>query len=364
MYYIALNVLNNMNTSRISLYREMRRQLGNNVAITENQILQIGHKLGLPDYVTKYEHDGCEYANFIVTQNGARRLSEKAKTDFALYDSDTKYKLSEIPITIDISRDFLELKMNRVDTIDEVCEEKLLSEKWSRNRSLQRYRKKVDFTEKLKNEVKNLIEIFGERGVYAGSTEKLLKTYGRKRKNVGDWSAWMNFRGCYLSNTLSEYEALYASIFAYTNKAVEWGGKELSEQKIKELCKKTDVDFEQFVERAMADGMLRETAVGYYAITGYAAMIHKCLENGFHFNRLSAIIRKPETNCFELLIGDNSLYSEKVRIALAADTREIENHWFVYETDRLEKITAKLIDLVKSFEIHEEYLYWNKEDVI
>ncbi len=359
MYYIALNVLHNMNSSRMKLYREMRNCFKTDIEITEDQILEMGYKLGLPEYITKYEYDGCIYANFVVTQNCTKRLSEKAKIDFGLYDSDVRYKLSEIPITIDIFRDFLELKMNRVDTVDNVCEEKLLIKKWSRNQSLQRYRKKVDSFEKLRSSIEELVEIFGNRGVYGGSIDELLKIYGKKRKNSGDWNAWINFRGCYLSKTLLKYDSIYTDIFDYTDKAIEWGGKEFSAQKIEEICCKTGINFDKFVRCAMEDGMLREIGTERYAITGHAATIHKCCKNEFHLNRLSIIIRKRETDCFELLIGDNSLYSEKIKNAIYKNTREIENHWLIYETDEIGKIITKLIDLIVSFEIYEEYFYWS-----
>lgn len=62
------------------------------------------------------------YANFIVIENITKRLSDEARNNLELYDSDARYKLSEIPITTDITRDFLELKINRVDTIGKICE--------------------------------------------------------------------------------------------------------------------------------------------------------------------------------------------------------------------------------------------------
>lgn len=159
MYYIALNVLHNMNASRMKLYRGMRNCFADGSEITQNRILELGHELGLPEYVTKYEYDGCMYANFIVIHNLAKRLSEKAKIDFSLYDSDARYKLSEIPITIDIFPDFLELKMNRVDTVDKACGEKLLTAKWSRNKSLQRYRKRADSYEEFRDVIEELAEM-------------------------------------------------------------------------------------------------------------------------------------------------------------------------------------------------------------
>lgn len=356
MYYIALNVLHNMNTSRMKLYRGMRNCFADGSEITPKRILELGHESGLPEYITRYEYDGCMYANFIVIQNHTKRLSEKAKIDFGLYDSDARYKLSEIPITIDIFPDFLELKMNRVDTVDKVCEDKLLTAKWSRNKSLQRYRKKADSYAKLRYMIEELMEIFGNRGAYEGNIEELLKLYGKKRENSADWNAWINFRGCYLSNTLLKYEPIYSDIFAYTDKAVEWGGKEFIVQNLKEICCKAGNQFDEFMEAAVEDGMIRETGTDRYAITGHAATIHKCCKSGFHLNRLSIILRKRGTDRFELLIGDNSLYSEKVKTSIYSNTEETENHWLVYKTDEIGKIITKLINIIASFEIYQEVI--------
>ena len=95
MYYIALNVLHNMNSSRIMLYREMKKYFENQIINSDDEVFELGRKLGLADHVIKYEYDGCMYANFIVPQNDVKRLSEKAKVDFKLYDSELKYKLFE-----------------------------------------------------------------------------------------------------------------------------------------------------------------------------------------------------------------------------------------------------------------------------
>lgn len=363
MYYIALNVLHNMNSSRMKLFREMRNYFADGSEITENKVMEIGRELALPDYITKYEYDGCMYANFIVIQDYVKRLSEKAKIDFGLYDSEAGYKLSEIPITIDIYPDYMDLKTNRVDTIDEVCEEKLLSKKWSRNKSLQRYRKKADSFEKFKYAIEELVEIFGNREEYKGSIEDLLKLYGNKREKAGDWNAWINFRGCYLSKTLLKFRAVYSRIFEYTDKAIEWGGKEFTTQSLKEICLETGNNFDEFIVCSMEDGMIRMTGLNRYVITGHAATICKCFKSEFHLNRLSIIIRTKGKNRFELLIGDNSLYSEKIKNAIYSNTSGIENHWQVYETDDIGKIITKLINLIASFNIYNEYFYWDTIDI-
>ena len=41
-----------------------------------------------------------------------------------------------MPVTFDIYPEFIEAKLHRVDTIERAYEEKLLEEKWSRNKTL------------------------------------------------------------------------------------------------------------------------------------------------------------------------------------------------------------------------------------
>ncbi len=102
MYYIALNVLHNMNTSRLKLFRAMNAAFGKGESISEGKVLELGRSLGLTDNIIRYEYDGCRYANFIVQENTIEKLSKRAKTEFQMYDTETKYKLLEIPVTIDI----------------------------------------------------------------------------------------------------------------------------------------------------------------------------------------------------------------------------------------------------------------------
>jgi hypothetical protein len=43
-----------------------------------------------------------------------------------------------MPVTFDIYPEFIEAKLHWVDTIERAYEEKLMEEKWSRNKTLQR----------------------------------------------------------------------------------------------------------------------------------------------------------------------------------------------------------------------------------
>lgn len=358
MHYIALNVLHNMNSSRIMLYREMKKYFENQNINSDDEVFELGRKLGLADHVIKYEYDGCMYANFIVPQNDVKRLSEKAKVDFKLYDSELKYKLFEMPITFDIYPEFLEAKMHRVDTIDRAYEEKLMEEKWSRNKTLQRYKKKINSFSELENTIYKLNEVLGGRDEYNKSLEELIAVYGTRRNSTKDSTAWINFRGCYWSKSLNNFWRVYSHIFDYTDKAIEWGGEPLSLQYLSELCDREEKNLKDFLVAAMEDGMIRKIGKDMFSITGHAASIHKCISSKYHLNRLSVIIRRKEKQRFILLIGENSLYSQKIKEVIYCDTKRVENYWRLFEADTLSDVITKIMDIITAFDIYEDYYYW------
>ena len=359
MYYIALNVLHNMNSSRVMLYREMRKHFENQNINSDDEVFELGRKLGLADHVIKYECDGCMYANFIVPQNGVKRLSEKAKVDFKLYDSELKYKLSEVPVTFDIYPEFIETKMHRVDTIDRAYEEKLMEEKWSRNKTLQRYKKKINSFSELESTICKLNGAFGEREEYHKSLEELITAYGTRRIHTKDSTAWINFRGCYSSKSLNDFWKVYLHIFDYTDKAIEWGGEPLSLQYLSELCNREGKDLKDFLVAAMEDGMIRKIGKDRFSITGHAASINKCISSKYHLNRLSVIIRRKDKQRFILLIGENSLYSQKIKEVINCDTKRVENYWRLFEADTLSDVITKIIDIIVAFDIYEDFYYWS-----
>lgn len=359
MYYIALNVLHNMNTSRLKLFREMKVSFGNGKSISEDKVLELGRSLGLADNITKYEYDGCKYANFIVQENNVEKLSKRAKTEFRMYDSETKYKLLEVPVTIDIFSEYLDIKTTRVDTVDAFCEEQLLARKWSRNKSEQRFRKKVNSFENFRYAIRDLVQIFGDRNIFDSSLENLIETYGRKRNNTKDWAAWINFRGCYASETFYQYYQIYSDLFDYTDKAIEWGGNEFTNQQLAEMCGKTAINMDSFIEQAVADGMIRSLGKDRYSITGHAATINKCNKNRFDLYRLNVIIRKKENGQFDLFIGENSQYSQRIKNTIRSDTKDGGNHWFIFEAVDLETMIMKLVGIILAFGIYEDLYYWS-----
>lgn len=354
MYYIALNVLHNMNISRLKLFRAMNAAFGKGESISEGKVLELGRSLGLTDNIIRYEYDGCRYANFIVQENTIEKLSKRAKTEFQMYDTETKYKLLEIPVTIDIFSKYLDIKTTRVDTVDAFCEEQLLAGKWSRNKSEQRFRKKVHSFENFRYAIQDLVKIFGDRNIVDSNLEKIIETYGRKRNNTKDWSAWINFRGCYASETLCQYDQIYSELFDYTDKAIEWGGNEFTNQQLTEMCGRTTINIDRYVEQAVADGMIRRVAKDRYSITGHAATINKCIKKGFDLYRLNVIIRKKENGQFDLFIGENSQYSQRIKNSIRSDTKDGGNHWFIYEAADLEAVIMKLVGIIHAFDIYDE----------
>ena len=113
-----------------------------------------------------------------------------------------------------------------------------------------------------------------------------------------------------------------------------------------------------FLVAAMEDGMIRKIGKDRFSITGHAASIHKCISSKYHLNRLSVIIRRKKKQRFILLIGENSLYSQKIKEVIYCDTKRVENYWRLFEADTLRDVIAKIMDIITAFDIYEDYYYW------
>lgn len=263
-----------------------------------------------------------------------------------------------MPVTSDIYPEFIEAKLHRVDTIDRAYEEKLMEEKWSRNKTLQRYKKKINSFSELESTICKLNGAFGEREEYHKSLEELITAYGTRRIHTKDSTAWINFRGCYSSKSLNDFWKVYLHIFDYTGKAIEWGGEPLSLQYLSELCDREEKNLKDFLVAAMEDGMIRKIGKDRFSITGHAASINKCISSKYHLNRLSVIIRRKDKQRFILLIGENSLYSQKIKEVINCDTKRVENYWRLFEADTLSDVIAKIMDIITAFDIYEDYYYW------
>lgn len=100
MYYITHNVLLNLNTSRLIIYRKLWNEFSCGKEISESHLLEIQDRCGVSRSLFQYEYAGCLYANFIVQKNQGSYLSKKAQTDFFLYDDEACYKFSEFAICL------------------------------------------------------------------------------------------------------------------------------------------------------------------------------------------------------------------------------------------------------------------------
>ena len=73
---------------------------------------------------------------------------------------------------------------------------------------------------------------------------------------------------------------------------------------------------------------------------------------------MSVIIRRKKKQRFILLIGENSLYSQKIKEVINCDTKRVENYWRLFEADTLSDVIAKIMDIITAFDIYEDYYYW------
>ena len=69
------------------------------------------------------------------------------------------------------------------------------------------------------------------------------------------------------------------------------------------------------------------------------ASIHKCISSKYHLNRL-VLSFAPGLAFLFLLIGENSLYSPKIRGNLLRYKR-VENYWRLFEADTLSDVITK-----------------------
>lgn len=73
---------------------------------------------------------------------------------------------------------------------------------------------------------------------------------------------------------------------------------------------------------------------------------------------MSVIIRRKKKQRFILLIGENSLYSQKIKEVIYCDTKRVENYWRLFEADTLSDVITKIMDIITAFDIYEDYYYW------
>lgn len=346
MYYITHNVLLNLNTSRLIIYRELWNEFSCGKEISESHLLEIQDRCGVSRSLFQYEYAGCLYANFIVQKNQRTYLSKKAQTDFFLYDDEACYKFSEFAITFDVMENHIEIKINLVDSFDDRVNEFLLNEKWSRNKSKQRYLKKVYSYHEIEILMDSLYRFLTGTKETALSLDEIIKKIGHKRKRFYDWTAWINFRGCYASDTFSQYYDVYMTLFKEFRKSVEWGGTPIRVNDILNACKENHVYHEVFINDALKDGMIRIVDDKTYSLTGYASTIYSSVENRYSEKRIAIILRKKNDK-IRLLMGDNSLYNKSLKNEIKKDSLDIANHWYELNSSEPDKIKNKVIEIIK-----------------
>lgn len=141
----------------------------------------------------------------------------------------------------------------------------------------------------------------------------MLKSCGRQRKYLKDYTANLNHRGNYASFTFEKYMEVYKELIGEVRKPVDWGGEAFDMENILSIKKKNAIGF---FRESCSDGMVRELTKSEkekyqkkYTITGHAYSVITLYLSNFYNNRLSIIIRSQiSQKKYVLLVGINSLY--------------------------------------------------------
>ena len=354
MYYICHNVLHNVNTTRVIIYKDIYDlcRIDNEINAETIKIISGKNKISYND--VKFEIEGMLYSAYSIISDGICKLSDKGFTDINILLNENKGRLLEIPLTINLFNEYVEFIINDVDIMSNYIRLSLINDLWSRNKAKQRYRKKVNNefqTRKIINRLINIIENanFVDHNSSSDSLMDDILKYGKNRKRYGDYKAWINFRGCYFSATLEKYLPVYQELFNKCVKSIEWGGNEVNIDYIKKICMNFKYDPNIFIRDASRDGMIRKVHDGSYSLTGHANSIKESIANKYNNYRISLILKlycgKPT-----LLIGLNSLYDELVSEKIIEDSRPLSNYWVEYTGNY--SIEEKILSIIKSFGYH------------
>lgn len=354
MYYICHNVLHNINTTRVAIYKDIYDMCKKNNNINAKTIKSISERNKISLNYVKDEVEGMLYSAYSVISGEDCKLSDKGFTDIDILLNENKEQFFEIPITINLLNDYVEFIINDVDIMSDYIRSSLINNSWSRNKTKQRYRKKISSEFQTRELINRLIAIIENININDCNfnpnslVDNIIK-YGNYRKLYDDYKAWINFRGCYFSITLEKYLPVYQELFNKCVKSVEWGGNTVNGDYIKKICMNFKYDFDKFLNDALSDGMIREINNGSYSITGHANSIKESIANKYSNYRISLILRlfcgKPI-----LLIGQNSLYDKLVSKEIAKDSKPISNYWVEYTGNSL--IKEKILSIIKSFGYH------------
>ena len=330
-FFIAHNVLWNINTTRYKFYQSLYQQALRDRNINLQELLELGKMAGFSHNMSLDEIIGCLYANFLtigVTES-KYQITDRALLDFKIYKNDIKYKCCELPLTLDFTGSYIRLFTRPVDTLETNKLDFFRMRGWSRNKAQITLIKKIKNMYSLEEELQSVILATCNNDYYEGSFVELLMKYGRQRKYLKDYTANLNHRGTYSSKTFLKYKEYYQAIFSKTKKPIDWGGDAFDFCDI-DLLQEKDID--KFVKESLADGMVRELSeiekIKYqkkYTLTGHAYTIISSFLSEFHKKRLSIIVRPlASQGAYELLVGINSLYDEDVLSYL-------KNHFDVYD---------------------------------
>ena len=354
MYYICHNVLHNINTTRVAIYKDIYNMCKKNNNINAKTIKSISERNKISLNYVKDEVEGMLYSAYSVISGGDCKLSDKGFTDIDILLNENEEQFFEIPITINLLNEYVEFIINDVDIMSDYIRSSLINNSWSRNKTKQRYRKKISSEFQTRELINRLIAIIENININDcdfnpnSLVDNIIK-YGNYRKLYDDYKAWINFRGCYFSITLEKYLPVYQELFNKCVKSVEWGGNTVHGDYIKKICMNFGYDFDKFLTDALNDGMIREINNGSYSITGHANSIKESIANKYSNYRISLILKlfcgKPI-----LLIGQNSLYDKLVSKEIVKDSKPISNYWVEYTGNSL--IKEKILSIIKSFGYH------------
>lgn len=333
-FSVAHNVLCNINTTRYDFYQKIYKHALERGSVTIQELIEMGKEAGFTHNMTLDEIIGCLYANFLVEEeNNKYMITDRAISDFKIYNQDTKYKYCELPITIDFKDSYIKLLTRPVDTMSIDKVELLQKLGWSRNKSQITLIKKVKNIDELGIELQNIIDpLCDTNHYYDKSFYELLKACGRQRKYLKDYTANLNHRGNYASFTFEKYMEVYKELIGEVRKPVDWGGEAFDMENIPSIKKKNAIGF---LRESCSDGMVRELTKiekekyqKKYTITGHAYSVITSYLSNFHNNRLSIIIR-PQIlqKKYVLLVGINSLYDQKILSYLKTYFLEYEEGW-------------------------------------
>ena len=130
---------------------------------------------------------------------------------------------------------------------------------WSRNKSQITLIKKVKNIDELGIELQNIIDpLCDTDNYYDKSFYELLKSCGRQRKYLKDYTANLNHRGNYASFTFEKYMEVYKELIGEVRKPVDWGGEAFDMENIPSIKKKNAIGF---LRESCSDGMYSGSVV-------------------------------------------------------------------------------------------------------